>query len=49
MYAADAHFYEHAALFYAVRKVNLRTYIYYRNSPTSICTRLKTAFDPALS
>ena len=49
MYAADAHFYEHAAQYFSVRKVNLRTYIYYRNSPTSICTRLKTAFDPALS
>ncbi len=42
-YAADAHFYERAAQKYVVNKVNLRTYIYYRNSPTSICSALKKA------
>lgn len=36
-YAADSHFYESAALQYKVKKVNLRTYIYYRNIATSIC------------
>ena len=41
MYAADAHFYEHAALQYNVNKVNLKTYIYYRNSPNSTCSTLK--------
>ena len=42
-YAADAHFYERAAQKYVVNKVNLRTYIYYRNSPSSICSALKKA------
>jgi glycosyltransferase involved in cell wall biosynthesis len=40
-YAADAHFYEHAAQQYRVRKVDLRTYIYYRNTPNSICSTMK--------
>jgi glycosyltransferase involved in cell wall biosynthesis len=40
-YAADAHFYELASLYYNVRKVNLKTYIYYRNIPNSICATLK--------
>lgn len=40
-YGADAHFYEMASLRYKVNKVNSRTYIYYRNSPTSICSKLK--------
>ena len=40
-YAADAHFYERAAEQYNVKKVNLRTYIYYRNNPNSICAKMK--------
>lgn len=40
-YAADAHFYERAALKYLVKKVDLRTYIYYRNIPNSTCANLK--------
>ena len=40
-YAADAHFYEKAAEQYNVKKVNLRTYIYYRNNPNSICAKMK--------
>lgn len=40
-YAADAQFYEHAALQYRVKKVNLRTYVYYRNNPASTCSALK--------
>ena len=40
-YAADAHFYEQAAGEYIVRKVNLRTYVYYRNIPGSTCSMLK--------
>lgn len=40
-YAADAHFYELASLYYNVKKVNLKTYIYYRNIPNSICATLK--------
>jgi len=40
-YAADAHFYEMASLKFKVNKVNSKTYIYYRNSPDSICSKLK--------
>jgi glycosyltransferase involved in cell wall biosynthesis len=40
-YAADADFYERAVEQYRVKKVNLRTYIYYRNIPTSICSTIK--------
>ena len=41
-YAADADFYERAAEQFKVRKVNLRSYIYYRNNPNSICARMKS-------
>jgi glycosyltransferase involved in cell wall biosynthesis len=40
-YAADAHFYEMAAEQYKVGKVDLRTYIYYRNNPDSITALVK--------
>ena len=40
-FAADANFYERAGLQFRVRKVDLRTYIYYRNIPNSICTNIK--------
>lgn len=40
-YAADARFYEQAAEEYIVQKVNLRTYVYYRNIPGSTCSMLK--------
>ncbi len=40
-YAADADFYERAAEHYRVKKVDLRTYVYYRNIPTSICSTIK--------
>ncbi len=40
-YAADSNFYESAAKKYLVKKVNLRTYIYYRNIPNSITFKLK--------
>lgn len=45
-YGADAHFYERAALKYRVRKIDLRTYIYYRNIPGSICSILKKQYLP---
>ncbi|MEO6038733.1 MAG: glycosyltransferase family 2 protein [Saprospiraceae bacterium] len=48
-YAADAHFYEHVAQTYRVQKVDLRTYIYYRNIPNSICANLKSAYCTSLS
>lgn len=41
IYAADAHFFEEASCYFRVKKVNLRSYIYYRNIPGSICTNLK--------
>ena len=40
-YGADANFYELAATKYKVKKVNLRTYIYYRNIPSSITSKMK--------
>lgn len=40
-FAADADFYEKAKIQFHVKKVNLRTYIYYRNIPTSICATIK--------
>lgn len=40
-FAADADFYERAKKQFMVKKVNLRTYIYYRNMPNSICSTLK--------
>lgn len=42
-YAADADFYARAAERYRVEKVNLRTYIYYRNVANSVCASLKLA------
>lgn len=42
-YAADAQFYESASKKYAVKKVDLRTYIYYRNMPNSTCAKIKKA------
>jgi glycosyltransferase involved in cell wall biosynthesis len=41
MYAADAHFYAQASLLYRVKKVDLRTYIYYRNITDSVTATLK--------
>jgi glycosyltransferase involved in cell wall biosynthesis len=40
-FAADSDFYEKAKLNFRVRKADLRTYIYYRNIPTSICSSMK--------
>ncbi len=40
-YAADAQFYESASKKYRVKKVDLRTYIYYRNNPNSTCAKMK--------
>ena len=40
-YAADAKFYELASIKYSVKKVNLRTYIYYRNNPNSLVSNMK--------
>lgn len=42
MYGADANFYERVSKTYNVKKVNLRTYIYYRNIPNSTCAKMKS-------
>ena len=41
IYAADAYFYEAASKQYKVKKIDLRTYIYYRNVPNSTCSKMK--------
>jgi glycosyltransferase involved in cell wall biosynthesis len=48
-YGADAYFYEHVAQNYRVKKVNLRTYIYYRNIATSICSVVKRRHTSVLT
>lgn len=47
-YGADAYFYENVTQKYRAKKVDLRTYIYYRNIPTSICSVIKRQHLPAL-
>ena len=42
-FAADADFYERATKLFSVEKLDLRTYIYHRNIPNSICARTKKA------
>ena len=42
-FAADADFYERANKQFFVKKFDLRTYIYHRNIPNSICARIKKA------
>lgn len=48
-YAADYNFYERASQKYLVKKVDLRTYIYYRNIPNSITSKMKTQNSITLS
>lgn len=40
-YAADSNFYDNVSKKYSVKKVDLRTYIYYRNIPNSITYLMK--------
>ena len=42
-FAADADFYERATKLFSVKKLDLRTYVYHRNIPNSICARTKKA------
>jgi glycosyltransferase involved in cell wall biosynthesis len=42
MYGADAHFYERAEQQFMVQKLDLRTYIYYRNNPDSLTAKVKS-------
>lgn len=41
MYGADANFYERAQKQFIVQKLDLRTYIYYRNNPDSLTAKVK--------
>jgi hypothetical protein len=41
MYGADAHFYQRASEEFAVKKLDLRTYVYYRNNLDSLTARIK--------
>ena len=43
-YAADSNFYEIASKQYDVKKVDLRTYIYYRNIPNSVTSLMKKKY-----
>jgi len=42
MYGADAHFFERAEQEFAVKKLDLRTYVYYRNNVDSLTAKIKT-------
>ena len=42
-FAADSDFYDKAGARFRVKKVDLRTYIYHRNMPDSICSTIKKA------
>jgi glycosyltransferase involved in cell wall biosynthesis len=42
-FAADADFYEQANKLFRVKKLDLRTYVYHRNIPNSICATIKKA------
>jgi glycosyltransferase involved in cell wall biosynthesis len=41
MYGADANFYERAQKQFFVQKLDLRTYVYYRNNPDSLTAKVK--------
>jgi len=41
MYGADAHFYERAEQEFSVKKLNARTYVYYRNNKDSLTSKIK--------
>ncbi len=43
-FAADAEFFARAKKQFRVKKANLRTYVYYRNVPNSICSTLKKQY-----
>jgi len=42
-FAADSDFYERASQLFQVKKLDLRTYVYHRNIPNSICSVIKKA------
>lgn len=41
IYSADSDFYERASHHFRVKKLDLRSYVYYRNNPNSTCAMLK--------
>lgn len=41
IYGADAHFYERAQQEFLVKKIDLRTYVYYRNNFNSLTAKIK--------
>ncbi|WP_339926407.1 glycosyltransferase family A protein [uncultured Cyclobacterium sp.] len=43
-YGADAAFYEQAKKLFKVGKLDLRTYVYYRNNPESTCEKIKSKY-----
>jgi glycosyltransferase involved in cell wall biosynthesis len=44
-YAADAQFFELASQKYEAKKVDLRTYVYYRNNPNSVVSKMKIKYN----
>ena len=42
-FSADSDFYEQATKLFRVKKLDLRTYVYHRNIPNSICATIKKA------
>ena len=42
-FSADSDFYEQATQLFRVKKLDLRTYVYHRNIPNSICATIKKA------
>lgn len=48
-FSADSEFFEKAKKQFLVKKADLRTYIYYRNIPSSICSMLKTQMSLTLN
>ena len=42
-FSADSDFYERASKLFRVKKIDLRTYVYHRNIPNSICAKIKKA------
>ena len=43
-YGADSDFYERAKKIFNVGKLELRTYVYYRNNPDSTCEKIKSRY-----
>lgn len=44
-YGADATFFEQVSRLYSTKKLDLRTYVYYRNIPNSLSTIIKSKYE----